>query len=350
MVKKRWESSYGKQLKITQWREIPWASAFDQQMNCLIAYVPNVILTCQFCNTEFYDQISFAEHAFVCIGFLEADKKHQLSSFYPEIIRVDIEEAVVNTNALSGTSTKTSCNREVPNTTLGATPTAGTSTKIIGLDKVKSASIFELADFPGKILLKMFASLELRDLLKCGKVSKRFRAISHDGFLWKKINLSGQNVPNTFFQFIMDRGCKYLYLYNCKLEVNLSSTKSRLKYGHLKYLYLQNCQVDEDSLENLLDENEGTGLIENDKNQNENKARTELKRNLSNESLNSDQETLEQKDYENQDMNIEKNQDIMIEQGCESDEKTSNSATLTAFFQLPTLPTLFLPLDLLCLS
>ena len=136
---------------------------------------------------------------------------------------------------------------------------------------------------------------------------------------------------------MLDRGCKYLYLYNCKVEVNLRTTKFRSKYGCLKYLYLQNCQVDEESLEELLDENEAR------ENQNENKSDT--KRKSSNESLISDQEMIEKRNYENQDMNIEKDQDIIIVQGCEGDENTSNSSTLTAFFQLPTLPTLFLPLD-----
>ena len=346
MVKKKWESKT-KQLRITQLREIPWASAFDQQMNCLIEYVPTVFLTCQFCSTEFYDQMSFAEHAFVCKQFLEEDKKpkNQFSSFYPEIIRVDfdnIKKTQSNTNKLTGTSTKTIGNKRVPNTTPGATPATGTSTKIIG--KVKSSSIFKLADFPVQILLKVFDSLDMKELLNCGQVSKKFRAISHADFFWQKVNLRGQNVPNSFFRFILDRGCKYLYLYNCKVEVNLRTTKFRSKYGCLKYLYLQNCQVDEESLEKLLDENEGTGLIENDKNQNESKTHTELKC-KSNEPLNSDQEMIEKRNYENQDMNIEKDQDIIIVQGCEGDEKTSNSSTLTAFFQLPTLPTLFLPLD-----
>ena len=334
MVKKKWESS-SRQLKITQLREIPWASAFDQQMKSLIENVQNVILTCQFCNTEFHDQISFAEHAFVCKQYLKEDKNHQFSSIYPEIIKVDFGETLANTNALSGTSTKTIGNRGVPNTTQAANP-AGTSTKIIGLGKVKSASIFKLADFPGQILTKVFASLDFKDLLNCGQVSKRFRAISHDEFLWRRINLSGQNVSNKFFQFILDRGCKYLYLYNCRLEVNLRSTKFRLKYGTLKYLYLQNCQVEEESLEELLDENEAISLIKKENDQNENKTSIYLKH-KSSDSLNSDQETLKTFNCENQNMNLEKVQDIMIEQGCESDEKISNSSTLSAFFQLSTI-------------
>ena len=197
--------------------------------------------------------------------------------------------------------------------------------------------VLELTDFPDEIILKVFASLNLKDLLNCGQVSKRFRAISHDEFLWQRIALSGQNITTSFFQFILDRGCKHLYLYNCKLEVKLKSTEK----SKLKYLYMQNCQVDDESLEELLDQNEATGPIKNINGQNENKTRTCLKR-KSSESLTSDEETVKKLDGENQNMNIEKDQNIMIVQGCEGDEKTSNSSTLTAFFQLPTRPSQFL--------
>ena len=72
----------------------------------------------------------------------------------------------------------------------------------------------KLSDFPDEIILKVFASLDIKDLLNCGQVSKRFRNISHDEFLWQKIDLSGQNVSAPFILFILDRGCKYLDLSN----------------------------------------------------------------------------------------------------------------------------------------
>ena len=137
---------------------------------------------------------------------------------------------------------------------------------------------------------------------------------------------------NPFFRFILDRGCKYLYLYNCRLEVNLRSTEK----SKLKYLYLQNCQVDDESLEELLEQNETTSLTKKENDQNENKTSIYLKH-KSSDSLNSDQENLKTFNCENQNMDLEKVQDIMIEQGCESDEKISNSSTLAAFFQLSTI-------------
>ena len=87
---------------------------------------------------------------------------------------------------------------------------------------MKSAvRVLELAEFPDEIILKMFSSLDLKDLLNCGQVSKRFRSISHDEFLWQRIDLTGTSVSAAFIQFILDRGCKHLDLSNsCALDFN----------------------------------------------------------------------------------------------------------------------------------
>ena len=63
-------------------------------------------------------------------------------------------------------------------------------------------SVLELADFPDELVLKVFASLESKDLLNCGQVSKRFRRISHDELLWQRIDLRGKIVSAAFIQFI----------------------------------------------------------------------------------------------------------------------------------------------------
>ena len=108
--------------------------------------------------------------------------------------------------------------------------------------------VLELTDLPVEIILKVFASLDLKDLFNCGQVAKRFRTISHDEFLWQRIDLSGQNVSTSFIQFILDRSCKYLDLDNSRLEVNLKLTEK----SQLRHLYLQNCVVDDESLEELM--------------------------------------------------------------------------------------------------
>ena len=69
-----------------------------------------------------------------------------------------------------------------------------------------------------------------------------------------------------------------------------------------------------------------TGSIESDG------IEVKLKR-KSSDSLNSTQENFKKRYCENRDMSLDNVQDIMIEQGCENDEKTSNSSILSAFFQ-----------------
>ena len=88
-----------------------------------------------------------------------------------------------------------------------------------------SDRVLELTDFPDEIILKFFACLDLKDLLKCGQVAKRFRSISHDQSLWQRIDLSGQNIPTVFIQFILERGCKYLDLSHSRM-FDLKSTQN----------------------------------------------------------------------------------------------------------------------------
>ena len=114
---------------------------------------------------------------------------------------------------------------------------------------MKSAeNVLELTDFPDEIILKVFTNLDLKNLMNCGKVSKRFRTLSYDKILWQRMDLSGQNVSTAFIQFILDKGCKYLDLDNSKLEVNLKLAEK----SQLRHLYLQNCVVDDESLEELI--------------------------------------------------------------------------------------------------
>ena len=97
--------------------------------------------------------------------------------------------------------------------------------------------------------------------------------------------------------------------------------------------------IDEQELQELQNEMSGFGVVL-DKNlikkingPNEDDPRAKLKRKSSN-SLKSDKETFKKPNIEIQDMILDEAHDIAIEQGCENDEKTSNSSTLAAFFKL----------------
>ena len=79
----------------------------------------------------------------------------------------------------------------------------------------------------------MFSYLRIADLLECGQVSKRIRAICNDDkYLWPKMaNLCYKKVPVGFLQKLLNCGCKYLSLSEAILDVALSLPKaSRLKY------------------------------------------------------------------------------------------------------------------------
>ena len=89
---------------------------------------------------------------------------------------------------------------------------------------------------PNEVIRQVFSYLKLVDLLNCGHVSKRFRAISiDDQYLWpKKVNLCNRSVPVGFLRKLLDSGCKYLSLSQAVLKGTLNlPVESKLKYLNL---------------------------------------------------------------------------------------------------------------------
>ena len=100
----------------------------------------------------------------------------------------------------------------------------------------KVVSRLQFEALPNEIIYHVFSYLKIVDLLKCGQVSKKFRAISNDEqYLWPKmINLCYKKVPVEFLEKLLDSGCKYLSLSEAALEGILNlPTASRLKYLNL---------------------------------------------------------------------------------------------------------------------
>ena len=72
-----------------------------------------------------------------------------------------------------------------------------------------------IALLPDEVILKIFAYLDIIDLIYCGQVSKRFREISQDETL-QKLNLDEREVPNNFLKLLISRGLKYLSFFRAK--------------------------------------------------------------------------------------------------------------------------------------
>ena len=106
-----------------------------------------------------------------------------------------------------------------------------------------------LEELPDEILMEILTNLEVKDLINCGLVSKKIRAISQIESLWQKMNLFCKAVPTKFLNMIIKKGCKYLCLSGARLEGKFD----RMEKSNLKYLDLSWCTCDEDIvLEELL--------------------------------------------------------------------------------------------------
>ena len=80
-----------------------------------------------------------------------------------------------------------------------------------------------IQDLPDEIILKVVNYLEIEDLLRCGRVSKRIRKVSHDESLWKKLivainslcaNINSYSTENKELQlkldFVMDENARLI--------------------------------------------------------------------------------------------------------------------------------------------
>ena len=91
-----------------------------------------------------------------------------------------------------------------------------------------------IALLPDEVILKIFAYLDIIDLIHCGQVSKRFREVSQDETL-QKLNLDEREVPNNFLKLLISRGLKYLSFFRAK--GSLISEKFSLWLQHSKQMY-----------------------------------------------------------------------------------------------------------------
>ena len=97
------------------------------------------------------------------------------------------------------------------------------------MSKRQKLSYVQLEDLPDEVILKICSFMDIREILKCAQVSKRFQAISKDESLWLKLNFFEGYVPYPFLEKAVENGCRYLSLAfadlydyeNSKIPLNL---------------------------------------------------------------------------------------------------------------------------------
>ena len=117
--------------------------------------------------------------------------------------------------------------------------------------KRQKLSSYQLDDLPDEVILNMLGFLNIKELLLCGQVSKRLRAIANDESLWLKLNLHKRKVPYDFIEKAAGNGCQYLSLTGCDILhfTGKSKTSFKIKYLNVSYTrkgvqkLVQNCSA-----------------------------------------------------------------------------------------------------------
>ena len=104
--------------------------------------------------------------------------------------------------------------------------------------KRQKLSSCQLDELPDEVILKIVGFLDLKELLLCGQVSKRLRAVANDESLWLKLNLWDRKVPYNFIEKVAGNGCQYLSLANCAIQTltEKSDQPFSLKYLNISQL------------------------------------------------------------------------------------------------------------------
>jgi hypothetical protein len=115
--------------------------------------------------------------------------------------------------------------------------------------KRRKISTKTLDDLPDEVLLKIYAFLSIKNLVRCSGVSKRIRRVCHDESLWQKINLYGKIVPSEFIEQVLANGCTYLNLQNAQIHGTLSLPDDNYQ---VKYLNLSGLIANMENVQELL--------------------------------------------------------------------------------------------------
>ena len=78
------------------------------------------------------------------------------------------------------------------------------------VSKCQKMSSYKIDDLPDELILEILSFMNVKEIIKCGQVSKRIRSICSDETLWQKVNLYNKIVPVDFLIRLVDNKCKYL--------------------------------------------------------------------------------------------------------------------------------------------
>ena len=76
--------------------------------------------------------------------------------------------------------------------------------------KISPGLPYTIDDLPDELILEILSFMNVKEIIKCGQVSKRIRSICSDETLWQKVNLYNKIVPVDFLIRLVDNKCKYL--------------------------------------------------------------------------------------------------------------------------------------------
>ena len=99
--------------------------------------------------------------------------------------------------------------------------------------KRQKLSSCQLDELPDEVILKIVGFLDLKELLFCGQVSKRLRAIANDESLWLSLNFRNREVPYDFIEKAAGNGCQYLSLFDCDILDFTEKSESSLNLYYL---------------------------------------------------------------------------------------------------------------------
>ena len=98
----------------------------------------------------------------------------------------------------------------------------------------------KIQDLPDEVILKIMSFLEIKDLIRCGCVSKRLRKIGNDESLWQAINLyEPKSMQVEIVKKVLNNGCSYLSLESVSFNGSANYMDTIFNSGsQLKYLHM----------------------------------------------------------------------------------------------------------------